>query len=135
MNKLTGTVVHIESNGQLSLVDVAVVGHCLTAILMEAPGAAAYLHVGAAVDVMCKPTEVSLAKNLTGQLSLRNRLRSVVVHLERGALLTAVTLESEGMRLQSVITSRAAEALALQVGDQVEALIKSNEIVLGAVCS
>ena len=131
MNKLPGTVSHIESNGQLSLVDIAIAGGSLTATLLEAPGASAYLNTGASVMVMFKPTEVSLAKQLRGYISLRNRLPCQVTGIERGALMSVVTLAYAGSSLQSVITSRAVDALQLRVGDQVEALIKANEVILG----
>lgn len=132
MNTFPGTVTHIESNGQLSLVDIAITGGSLTATLLEAPGTTAYLNIGASVRVMFKPTEVSLAKQLQGMISLRNRLPCSVIAIERGALLAAVTLAYANTTLQSVITSRAVDALQLRVGDQVEALIKANEVVLGA---
>ncbi|HEY0907682.1 MAG TPA: TOBE domain-containing protein [Methylophilus sp.] len=130
MNTLSGQVTHIESHGQLSLVDIAVSGGSLTATLLEAPGHAAYLQQGARVTVMFKATEVALAKHLSGQLSLRNRLPAIVTAIERGQLLTAVSLDYHGASLQSVITTRAVDALALHIGDAVEALIKANEVML-----
>lgn len=132
MNTFPGTVTHIESNGQLSLVDITIAGGSLTATLLEAPGTAAYLNIGAPVRVMFKPTEVSLAKQLQGMISLRNRLSCTVSGIERGTLMAVVTLAYAGSSLQSVITSRAVDALQLRVGDQVEALIKANEVILGA---
>ncbi len=79
---------------------------------------------------MFKETEVSLAKHLTGELSLRNRIAVTIKKIERGDILSAVTLDYCTNTLVSVVTTRAVERLHLHVGDQVEALIKANEVVL-----
>jgi molybdate transport system regulatory protein len=131
MNRLRGRVVGIESNGHVSLVDVESGGDLFTATVLEAPGGAPYMQVGADVALMFKETEVSLAKNLAGLISLRNRFQATVTMIERGDILSAVQLDYLGQPLASVITTRAVERLQLAPGDAVEALIKANEMMLG----
>lgn len=116
----------------MALVDVVVGAHFFTATLLETPGTADYLRVGSNVTLLFKETEIALAKNLSGMISLRNRISVSVQRIERGAILSAVTLDFEGMRLVSVITTRAIEQLQIDVGDQLEALVKANEIALMA---
>ena len=111
--------------------DLAVAEDTLTAIMVETPATAPYLTVGGEVSVLFKETEVSLAKGLSGRLSLRNRLQAVVRNIDKGELLAEVVLDYKGHRLVSVITSRAIDRLELTVGDRVEALIKANEVMLG----
>lgn len=130
MNQLRGCITHLESNGFVSLVDVAVGDDTFTAILLESPASAPYLAVGREVQVLFKETEVSLAKNLSGQLSLHNRLHGKVQHIKHGAILSEVALDYAGQTVTSIITSRAVERLNLQAGDAVEALIKANEVSL-----
>ncbi|MEN3294260.1 MAG: molybdate transport system regulatory protein, partial [Burkholderiales bacterium] len=50
--------------------------------------------------------------------------------IERGQLLTKVTLDTDGHIIESIITTRSSHALALAVGDTVEGLVKSNEMTL-----
>lgn len=114
----------------MSLVDLAVGNDVLSATLLETPEQVDYLQVGKQVTLLFKETEVSLAKNLTGLISLRNRLQAKVKHIERGKILSAVTLDYQNYSLVSVITTRGMDRLQLEVGDQVEALIKANEVVL-----
>lgn len=130
MNRLRGKISGIESNGHVSLVDVAVNGDTFAAILLEAPDSAPYLAVGNAVEVLFKETEVSLAKNLSGLISLRNRISGTVRTIRKGEILSEVVLDCGGHPVTSIITSRSIVRLNIKEGDEVEALIKANEVAL-----
>ena len=101
-----------------------------TATLLETPTHMGYLQVGRDVTLLFKETEVSLAKNLQGELSLRNRFSVTVHHIKRGDIMSAVSLDFMGQALTSVITTRGVDRLQLVVGEQIEALVKANEIAL-----
>lgn len=133
MNQLRGRVVGIESNGQIALVDVESHGALFTATVLEAPASAPYMATGAEVMLMFKETEVSLAKELSGRISLRNILSARVRSIERGELISAVRLDYRGTTLTSVITTRAVDRLQLVEGDTVDALVKANEMMLAMV--
>lgn len=130
MNRLLGVIIAIESNDHLSLVDVAAGQDTFTAMLLETPAGAPHLKVGNTVAVLFKETEVSLAKDLSGKLSLRNRIRCTVSQIRCGDILCEVALERSGQTITSIITARAAKRLELQAGDEVEALVKANEVSL-----
>jgi len=130
MNRLPGVISAIESNAHLSLVDVRVGQDTFTAMLMETPQGAPYLKVGNAVAVLFKETEVSLAKNLSGQISLRNRIKGTVRHIRHGEILSEVVLDCQGVTVTSIITARAVKRLELAKGDEVVALVKANEVAL-----
>lgn len=131
MNQLPARIVGIASQGSISLVDSEVGGDTLTSIMVETPLTAPYLQIGAEVLLLFKETEVSLAKNLSGLISLRNRLNSRVLAVRHGTLMSEVELEYQGYPLVSIITRRSVERLELCPGDPVEALIKANELMLG----
>jgi molybdate transport system regulatory protein len=128
MNRLPGTITAIESNGHLSLVDVAAGRDVFTAMLLETPETTPHLRVGARVAVLFKETEVSLAKDLSGRISLRNRVPCTVRSIREGDILCEVALDRDGQSLTSIITTRAVRRLELREGDAVEALIKANEV-------
>ena len=130
MNRLRGRIAAIESSGQLSLVDVDVDGDTFTAIIVETPDSAAYLKLAGEILLLFKETEVSLAKNLSGLISLRNRIPASVQDIVEGDLLSQVTLGYKGNRIVSVITTRSVRRLGLKTGDQVEGLVKANEMTL-----
>lgn len=130
MNRLAGIITAIACNDHLSLVDVAAGEDSYTAMVLETPQSAPHLKVGNTVAVLFKETEVSLAKNLSGDLSLRNRIPGRVRQIHEGGILSEVVLDCRGVTLTSIVTTRAVRRLALSVGDEVEALVKANEVAL-----
>jgi molybdopterin-binding protein len=130
MNKLRGRITRIESNDHVSLVDVDVSGDNFTATLLETPEDAPYLKVDNNVDVLFKETEVSLAKGLSGLISLRNRVLTTVKLVRSGVILSEVVLDYRGQTISSIITTGSIKRLDIKPGDQVEALVKANEVTL-----
>lgn len=128
MNRLPGHISGIEAAGGIALVEVAVGRHRFTATLVGATEELATWRPAMPVTLLFKETEVSIAKNLSGLLSMRNRLPAAVTAIERGRLLSKVTLEMDGHVLTSVITTGSVHALGLAVGDAVEGLVKANEM-------
>jgi len=130
MNKLTGVITQIQQSGAILLVDIAVDGHGFSALLIESASHPAWLHPGNTIDLVFKETEVSLAKNLMGIISLRNRMICIVKSIDRGVLLSKITMNFLNYTIASAITTRSLDALHITIGDEVEALVKSNEISL-----
>jgi molybdate transport system regulatory protein len=130
MNRLPGQITKLETAGSIALIEVAVGEHRFTATLIGAGEEVAAWPAGMPVTLLFKETEVSLAKNLSGLISMRNRIPAKVVAIERGQLLTKVTLDTDGHIIESIITTKSSHALALAVGDAVEGLVKSNEMSL-----
>jgi molybdate transport system regulatory protein len=130
MNKLPGTIIKIQQSGAILLVDVEVDGHGFSAMLIESASQPDWLQVGNTIELVFKETEVSLAKNLSGMISMRNRMKCTVQHIERGVLLSKISLKFQEYILTSAITTRAVDTLELEVNDEVEALVKANEVSL-----
>ena len=64
-------------------------------------------------------------------ISARNRLRGRITRLVLDGLMAEVQLRVGDQDLVSVITRSSAERLGLEVGDEVFAVIKSTEVMLG----
>lgn len=130
MNKLPGIITNIQQSGAILLVDIKVADRLFSALLIESANQPEWVKIGETIDIVFKETEVSLAKNLSGQISLRNRMQCVVVKIDRGELLSRVFLKFQEYTLSSAITTRSVDSLNLNIGDEVEALVKSNEVSL-----
>ncbi len=130
MNKLQGTIVNIESSEQMSIVEVDVKGDIFSSIVLETPTTAAYLKIGARVTLLFKETEVSIAKNLSGRISIRNRAQSSVKKIEKREILTTVILDYKGREITAIISTKSANRLELKKDEDVEWLVKTNEISL-----
>jgi molybdopterin-binding protein len=130
VNKLTGRIVLIESSEHMSMVDVDVDGDVFTSIVLETPSSAAYLKQGGPVTLLFKETEVSLGKNLSGLISLRNRFKGTIRQIEKSDLLTKVVLDYKACQIISIISTRSVQKMGLIDGDAVEWLVKTNEVSL-----
>lgn len=130
MNKLPGTISKIQQSGAILLVDVDVEGVLFSAMLIESATQPEWLQTGNSIELIFKETEVSLAKNLSGLISTRNRMKCEITQIELGELLSKIDLKFQRFQISSAITTRSVNLLNLKIGDQVEALVKANEISL-----
>src|SRR5947209_19126859 len=117
MNQLHAVIKTIETEDNISLVVVEAIGISFSVLVIDTPATAAYLEEGNEVIMVFKATAMSIAKNLSGGLSIRNRFPATIAAIESGKVLSSVLLECKGYMLEAVITTRSANALALQVGD------------------
>lgn len=130
MNILTGIITQIQQSGAILLVDVDVDGQNFSALLIESTTRPDWLQKSNVIDLVFKETEVSLAKNLSGLISLRNRMQCKVIQVDRGELLSKITMQFQKHIITSAITTRSVDSLQIKVGDSIEAMVKSNEISL-----
>ncbi|MGH2838625.1 MAG: TOBE domain-containing protein [Thermoleophilaceae bacterium] len=65
------------------------------------------------------------------RLSARNQLRGTVQSINRGAAIANVELDVAGQRVVASITVEAVESLELQEGDEVTAVIKASDVMIG----
>ncbi len=130
MNKLKGTIVDVQSSPEISIVEVDVSGDVFSAIVLETPTSAPYLKAGHHIDIIFKETEVSIAKDLFGLISIRNRFKAQIKRLDKYSILTTVVLTYKTAEITSIISTKSAQRLDLKEGDQIEWLVKTNEVSL-----
>jgi len=130
MNILTGIIDAVVSEGQLSIVKIMIGNDVFSSIIIDAPKTAKYLTVGTPVNLVFKENEVVVAKEFTGGISMQNRFNCTVLSLEMGKLLCRVVLNYNNHTIVSLITANAATQLKLSSGDNVTAMVKTNEISL-----
>jgi len=65
------------------------------------------------------------------EISARNRLKGRIVRLERDGLMAEVVLRIGEQDLVSIITRSSADRLKLEIGDEVFAVVKSTEVMIG----
>ena len=66
------------------------------------------------------------------QLSARNQLNGKITKVELGAVMANIKIEiSQPGTITAVITKESAEKLGLTEGDDVTAIIKSTEVIIG----
>jgi molybdopterin-binding protein len=130
MNKLKAKITHIKESGSLSIVWLKVNDILLNAIIIDNKSTTSYLKIDREIDLLFKETELILSKTKPENLSISNCIPGVVQNISYGTLLSKVTLSSNAGSLVAILPSHSLEPLALKKGNQVYALIKTNEILL-----
>lgn len=125
MNKIRGFITEIQQSDSISIIQVKSNNTNFYSIVL---GNDLKLEVGKEVYLLFKETEVSIAKNFSGEISLKNRFLCKVKLLEQGKLLTKVILEWDGIEIVSIITTSSAKRLNLKENDEVVAFVKTNEV-------
>lgn len=130
MNVLSGKIASVTSAGDLSLVRVQCADVFISAIVIDTPDTVPYLVVDKSVRLIFKETEVIVGKGFEHNVSLQNRLNGEVIHIQKGELLSKVTIRSKSGEVSSIITTNAVNQLDLTIGSEACAMIKTNEIML-----
>ena len=65
------------------------------------------------------------------ELSARNQLKGTITAIKTDTIMAEVTLDVGGQTVVGAITHATVDRLNLQVGDQVSAIIKSTEVMIG----
>lgn len=89
-----------------------------------------WLFSRARIEAMVGVTEGRGASGVL-TLSARNQLRGKISALTSDGLMTEVRLDIGGQELTAVITRSSAERLRLAIGEEVVAVIKSTEVMIG----
>ena len=106
-------------------------GVSITAVLTRRSVEELELQVGKPAIALIKASFVVLAKGENLRTSARNQIAGTVAHREDGAVNSEITLDiGGGKTLVATITLESANALQLEVGDQVTALVKAPHVIL-----
>ncbi|THD67565.1 tobe domain protein [Robertkochia marina] len=134
MNKFQGYIKSIESRGSLSKVRVNInSGISLNVLVIDTPETAPYLTPEHQVTLLFKETGVILSCDTEPGISIENRVPCTVDHVEKGQLLTAITLKSDAGNIEAVIPTSMSEQLELLPGKAVIAMVKLNDIMLSSL--
>lgn len=130
MNILKGHISSIKVNGDLSIVKVKVGEVVFSTILIDTPETAPYLKLDNEVSVIFKETEVILGVGDMSGISLRNKIKGKVSHIDSDTLLSKVIIDTDIGKVTSIITSNAVKQLQIVLGLELTAMVKTNELML-----
>lgn len=92
------------------------------------------LKVGKKVVYLFKASSIIVAKgNNELKLSATNQIKGKVASVKEGAVNAEIAIEiAGGDKLSAIITNESAKNLALKASDEVVAVIKASQIIIGA---
>ncbi len=130
MNYITAVVRRRESFEKLNILSLEANNQHLT---MTSLALSDTIQEGTKVILAYKSTNVILAKNLAGELSISNQLKVKIASLNIGKLLCSVRFIFTEELQEGIITKVSSERMKLRVGDEVIALIKASDLSIEEV--
>ena len=130
MSQLVATIKKINSIDNLNIVEFDFHGLTLKMMSLDLNDD---VKIGKKVELSVKPSNISIAKNLIGEISLSNQIVATIQSLENGQLLTSVILKINDTLLESIITVDSSKRMNLQIGEVVTILIKASNLSIGEV--
>ncbi len=118
-------VTEIESVAPLNIVTFDFQGFTLKMMSLEIQNV---ITVGQKVLLGVKPTAVGVVKNLDTESSFSNQIKSKVLEVKHGELLSSITVEIVNVTLESIMIKKSAEALNLFKGEEVLVLIGASDL-------
>lgn len=131
MNAIKATIKNITTDGILSIVDLEVGAHIFSAQVIR--DSSNLIKIGNIVEIVFKESEVVIAKGLSGLVSSINRFGATITAINKGKIMSEIVLDFDSKTVVSIITTRSANRLELAAFDQIEFLIKANEISIKSV--
>lgn len=130
MSKFIATIKKIQSIDHLNIVEFDFCGLTLKMMSLDLNDD---VEIGKKVKLSVKPSNISIAKNLSGEISLSNKIVATIQSLENGQLLTSVILKINDTLLESIITVDSSKRMNLQIGEVVTILIKASNLSIEEV--
>ena len=130
MSQLVATIKKINSVDNLNIVEFDFNGLTLKMMSLDLNDD---VKIGKKVELSVKPSNISIAKNLIGEISLSNQIVATIQSLENGQLLTSVILKINDTLLESIITVDSSKRMNLQIGEVVTILIKASNLSIEEV--
>ena len=125
MSQLVATIKKINSVDNLNIVEFDFNGITLKMMSLDLNK---NVQIGKKVKLAVKPTNISIAKNLFGEISLSNQLVVNIKSIENGQLLSSIILEVNDTIFESIITADSSKRMNLQKNEQVTILIKASDL-------
>lgn len=131
MNQLTGKIKEIRTQAGISLVKINTLEELeFTSVIIESPEMSPYLQKDKEVQILFKETEIIIAKGDITNIGIQNKIPCVIKTIKSGEILCQLNLLFREIEINSIITKNTCEQLNLQEGENVFALVKSNEVSL-----
>lgn len=130
MSQIIATIKNIRNVDSLNIVEFGFYKHTLKMVSLNLNKQIA---INKKVKLSIKPTNILIAKNLQGEISISNQLKAKIVKVENGELLSSILLKVEDTILESIITVDSSKNMNLVEDEEVLILIKASDLFIQEV--
>ena len=125
MSQLIASIIKINTLDGLNIVQFDFLGIPLKMMSLDL---SKDIQVGNKVLLGVKSTNISIAKNLQGEISLSNQIIAKIQNVQNGELLCSITLKKDDILIESIITVDSSKRMDLKENDEVTLLIKASDL-------
>lgn len=130
MTQFVATIKNIDNIDSLNIVEFEFLG---TTLKMMSLDLSSEIQLGKKVKLSVKPTNIIIAKNILGDISLSNNIVATIKQIENGKLLSSILLKIGDIFLESIITKDSSLRMNLQINDEVSMYIKASDLSIEEV--
>ncbi len=130
MSQIIATIKNIRNVDSLNIVEFGFFNHTLKMVSLNL---SKQISINKKVQLSIKPTNILIAKNLQGEISISNQLKAKIVKVENGELLSSILLKIEDTILESIITVDSSKNMNLVEDEEVLILIKASDLFIQEV--
>jgi molybdopterin-binding protein len=127
MNTFKGTISSIESHDSFRLVEVDINGEPMKLITLELDER---FHERANVLLLVKETDIVIAKNRSGTLSIENKYPCSISGVNSGEVFSEIAIDSPLGAMTALVGRSAQDSMKLEPDDRIQVFIRANEIAL-----
>ena len=130
MSQIIATIKDIRNVDNLNIVEFGFYNHTLKMVSLNLNKE---ITLNKKVKLSIKPTNILIAKNLQGEISISNQLKAKIVKVENGERLSSILLKVEDTILESIITVDSSKNMNLVKDEEVLILIKASDLFIQEV--
>ena len=130
MSQIIATIKNIRNVDSLNIVEFGFHNQTLKMVSLNLNK---QITINKKVKLSIKPTNILIAKNLQGDISISNQLKAKIVKVENGELLSSILLQIENTILESIITVDSSKNMNLAEDEEVVILIKASDLFIQEV--
>ena len=116
MSQLIASIIKINTLDGLNIVQFDFLGIPLKMMSLDL---SKDIQVGKKVLLGVKSTNISIAKNLQGEISLSNQIIAKIQNVQNGELLSSITLKKDDILIERIITVDSSKRMDLKENDEV----------------
>lgn len=131
MSNFKAKIIDIQSNDCLNIVSFDFQGCILKMMSLELNPD---ITIGTNVILSVKPTNIALAKDFHGLISYSNQIKSSVVSIKKGKLLSSLNLKAFDTLFESIVTTSSLQRMHISTDDTLIAFIKASDLFIQEIC-
>ncbi len=130
-NQIAGKVANIKEGAVNCEVEVSAGANTIKSIITKGAVADLGLKVGDDVVAIIKASNVLLAKDLPSKISARNVIKATVKSVNKGVVNSEIKIDAKDFTITSIVTISATDELSIKENDEICAIVKASDILLG----